>query len=130
MAPDNSRSERMQDRILSRVEKKLDQGKNFFAARSIMSTLALAMTSSNDRAAIQEVNERIIKLLESKKAEGAVYATREDLGNGEEDTTDYVYVAKRDGVNTGATHIFLEEQPGRTLVVRERTSGFDEAVGI
>lgn len=130
MDASSSKSEKMSDRIIRRVERKLDNGENSFAARGVMASLALALSSLDEKAIISQTNQRIVELMESRKAEGAVYAERIDLGNGEQDTTDYVFVAKRNDTKTGVPDFRSIGRAGGKIVVRERTSGFDRIAGI
>lgn len=115
------KGQRQTERIVSRVERKFDKGNDLFVARGILSSAAIGF-SNEEFQIIGEANRRIVELLESKGAEGAVYAVREDYGNGDQDSTDYVLVASRDGRPTKAI-----PATGRWFP-REETSGFAEAL--
>ncbi|MDB5180070.1 MAG: hypothetical protein JWN12_702 [Candidatus Saccharibacteria bacterium] len=112
----------LSERIVSRVEQKFDRGENHFTARGILATIAIGLMDPQPRQDILlDSNERIVRLLQERDAEGEVYALREDLGNGEQDTTDYVLVTNRNGIETGAERARMT---GR-VILRATTAEID-----
>lgn len=128
MAEDDLRSERVTGKIIDRVERKFDKGNNHFMARGIMAKVALAMTVPDDREIIQQTNNRITDFLQSRNAEGIVYAVRQDLGNGLQDSTDYVGIYARNGERTSLEAPDFTGRFGRFIIVRVQTPGFDDIV--
>lgn len=121
MEADDLRFIKTTQRIMDRVERKFDNGQNHFAARGALSSIALAFTASDGVEAIHHANERIIEFLKDRNAEGVVYAVREDLGNGFQDSTDYVNIHMRNGEQTGRSLEELSNRMGRLIVVRAYT---------
>lgn len=92
----------LSERIIKRVEQKFNGGENHFAARGVLASIALGLADAEVRQdTLLDSNERIVRFLQSRDAEGEVYALRADLGNGDQDSTDYVRVTNRNGVDTG-----------------------------
>ena len=106
---------------MDRVERKFDSGNNHFAARGVMSSIALAMMASEGREVIHHTNERIVDFLQERNAEGVVYAILEDLGNGFQHSTDYVDIHMRNGEQTGLSLESISKKMGRLIVVRAHT---------
>ncbi|MEO6110151.1 MAG: hypothetical protein ABIP50_04030 [Candidatus Saccharimonadales bacterium] len=107
------------DRVVERAESKFEKGKNLFMARTMLSSIAASLTFSDYSSlnyAFARANEGIMSMLETHGAEGEVYAVREDLGNGYQDSTDFVRVTKR---GEAATHAM--RTPGQSIVIRALT---------
>lgn len=100
-------------KITARAERKFDAGKDHFIARGILASLAIG----KDDDIRQASNEAIVSMLEQRGAEGEVYAVRDDLSNGPEDSTDFVRVTSRRGVPTGS-----ERRIGQSIVIRASSS--------
>jgi hypothetical protein len=112
----------LSEKIISRVEKKFEKGENHFVARGVMASIALALSDPGVRQDILlDSNERIVRFLQDRDAAGEVYALREDLGNGAQDSTDYVRVTSRNGVNTNVSR---NETSGEA-VIRMTTADID-----
>jgi len=113
----------LSERIVQRAERKFESGNDHFAARGILASIAILLSEPQVRDAILlDSNKGIVRMLEEKGAEGEVYAVRQDLGNGEQDSTDYVRVTSRDGM---ATHVPRNREYGSEAVVRDSTSDID-----
>ena len=108
------------EKILARVERKFDRGANLFRARGAMASIALVFFE-NEREIIIDANAGIVELLKERNAEGEVYAVREDLGNGYQDSTDFVRVTSRDGV---PTYMLRTHNDG--IVIRASTGNIDD----
>jgi len=113
------------ERIIDRAERKIHGGENHFAARGVLASIALALMVMDDtevgQTILLDTNKAIVDSLRRSGAEGEVYALREDFGSGKQDSTDYVLVTKRDGVETGA-------ERGRTsgvVILRATTAEID-----
>lgn len=93
------------DRVVKRAEHRFTNGSNHFMARTALASMAPSFTfdsaESRDYAFVR-ANEGIVAMLQRNQAEGEVYAVREDLGNGKQDSTDFVRVTKRGGIATNA----------------------------
>lgn len=101
------------EKITARAERKFDAGKDHFIARSILASLAIGRNDDLRQAS----NEAIVGMLAQRGAESEVYAVRDDLSNGPEDSTDFVRVTSRSGTSTGA-----ERRIGQSIVVRASSS--------
>lgn len=118
-ARDEERITRFTERVIGRAERRFEGGKNHFMARSTMTSIAAFFMFSDYKPlhdAFIRANEGIVSMLAAHDAEGEVYAVREDLGNGYQDSTDFVRVARRGGVATNALR-----RPGQGVVVRAET---------
>ncbi|MFZ2126252.1 MAG: hypothetical protein WAV04_01955 [Candidatus Microsaccharimonas sp.] len=111
------------ERIMTRVEHKFDKNENLFFARSLMARIALVFTP-NEGEIIADTNERIVRFLKDRHAEGVVYATREDLGNGKQDSTDFVMITSRDGQST-SIDIAVGKETLEKMVIRTSTEDVD-----
>lgn len=90
-------------RIIARAERLIDRGDDLFTARSVMASIAMFLLLDDHpdvRAVREEANAGIIQALAQRGAEGMVFADRVDLGNGPQDSTDFVLVTAREGVKT------------------------------
>lgn len=119
MAEGRNRAEEITGRIVTRAEKLIDRGENLFPARSFMSGLAIwAFLDDHPEvsAVLRESNAGIMRALLERGAEGMVFADRMDLGNGYQDTTDFVAVTARDGAATPISPSIYGE-----LVIRDTT---------
>jgi len=110
------------ERIINRAEQKIQSGENHFAARGFLASIALALMDAEVRQnTLLDTNKAIMKSVHDSGAEGQVYAHREDLGSGQEDSTDYVLVTKRNGVETGAER----GQTSGVVILRATTAEID-----
>lgn len=104
------------------VERRLDRGEVVFAARPVLASLAIGlMTGEKYAEARQATADAAIAALEASKAEGELFAIRQDLGNGLEDSRDKIHVTRRDGAETNALY-GTEDNPGLEPIIRARTS--------
>lgn len=90
-------------RIVARAERLIDRGDDLFPARSVMASVAMFLFLDDHpdvRAVREEANAGIIQVLAERGAEGVVFADRVDLGNGPQDSTDFVLVTARRGIKT------------------------------
>lgn len=87
-------------RIAERAGRLLDRGENVFTARSLAASIAIGILF-DDYDSMRDVkadgNDRIIAEMTKRSIEGLVYADRMDLGNGYQDSTDFVVVTSREG---------------------------------
>jgi len=113
----------LSERILNRVERKFNSGENHFAARGILASIALGLVDTEVRHdTLLDTNERIVRFLRDHQAEGVVYAVRQDLGNGDQDSTDFVHVKVRDGIETG---VGRSKSDNETVIIRADTAEID-----
>lgn len=112
------------EQIMTRVERKFEKGENFFRARGVMARIALVFTS-DELEVIADTNERTVRFLDDKGAEGYVFAFRDDLGNGYEDSTDFVLVTSRDGHPTVLPPAHEHNINGHGIVIRASTDTID-----
>ena len=112
----------LSEKIIDRVERKFNRGENHFAARGVMASIALALSDPEVRQdTLLDSNERIVRFLQDRDAVGEVYALREDLGSGAQDSTDYVRVTSRNGMDTGVQR---NDTTG-VVVIRMTTADID-----
>lgn len=114
----------LNEKLIQRVEKKFENGENHFIARGVLASLALALTTDTEvrQNTLLDSYERSMRLLQEKNAEGAIYATRTDRGNGMQDGPDRLIITKRDGTDTGET---LSSVSDGGIVVRMTTEQID-----
>lgn len=91
----------IEQRILEHAERRFEQGRNHFRARSMAASFALLL-SERSADVKADANQLIVDMLETRGAEGVIYTIR--MGDGAEtgDDSDYVLVTERDGGLTGA----------------------------
>ncbi len=104
------------------VRKQFEKGEDVFPVHTIMAALALNILMVGDERIEAEaaINAAAIEELRRQGAEGQVYAVREDLGSGLEDSEDRVIVTSRNGQPTRA-HYQPEIIQGRAVIIRAST---------
>lgn len=117
------REQRLTKKVVDRASRQFEQGKDHFTARSVLAGMAMSMSSSYEqtRDLMATANDGIVNMLEANGASGVVYALREDLGNGLQDSTDYVKVVARSGHPTDTIGVNIDNS-----VIRARTTDLEE----
>jgi hypothetical protein len=117
------------EKILSRVERRYEAGKNHFNARSMLADLVLSLTTKTGReyeASRDDINQRIIGLLAAKGAVAEVYDVIQMAGaDGYQTTSDTVRIIARDGVPTDAVR--TQSRDGYRVRATNETSDTPEA---
>jgi len=119
MAMRETQREAIPGRIIARAERLIDRGNNLFMARSTMANAAIWMfldDYQDVQAVHEEANAGIIRALAARGAEGMVFADRMDLGNGYQDSTDFVAVTARNGART-----LISPEIYGELIIRDAT---------
>jgi len=113
---------RLATKVARHVEVRLERGEVVFPARPLLASLAIGLMTGDKYAEARQVTaDAAITALEASKAEGELFAIRQDLGNGLEDSRDKIHVTRRNGTETNARY-GTEDNPGLEPVIRARTS--------
>ncbi len=118
-------AESIRTEALERFERKFEKGENHFVALSVRAAFLLLLRS-DEFALRADINRDIIDSMLDHDATGAVYATRRDLGNGPQDSSDLVLITARQGESQLMTPPIFRGQD--RLVIREETPDFRKSL--
>lgn len=120
-------AEKKEKQLLSHIEKEaVEKENNHFRAYPALASIAIAMTMTSDRDVFfDDINEKALLALRDGGIDAEIYALRGDMGNGAEDSVNYLRVTRRGDHEEETPRLPLGAY--QKYVIRASTSSYKKA---